>query len=87
MELKLTNTIKNDEEFKKLVYLTARGNIDDADKVLFDVINYLWDISNWYRLKETIEGKFIREVQNDCPDLALRFEYRECILKNSYILR
>lgn len=70
--------ITNDKEWFSLVYWIARRI---TDRTLFlRASGYLWDGMNWDRLSETTHGKFIRELDNDHPDLVLRAMYREQIL-------
>ena len=42
--------------------------------------DYLWHPENWSRLCNTKYGRFLREVDNKCPDLVLREQYRKEVL-------
>ena len=72
--------MNDDKEFFELVKNIANGSKHSRDNVL-KAAGYLWDGSNWERLKETSHGRFLREVHNECTDYTLQRMYREEILK------
>lgn len=79
--------ISNDNDWKNLVRNIANDSIGlgpNRRMLELEAAGYLWDSSNWERLKETSHGKFLRECGsvNDCPDYGLRRMYRDEVLKN-----
>lgn len=73
--------ITDDKDWENLVRNIANGSANER-RFILEAAGYLWDSYNWERLSETIHGKFLREMDNDVPDLLLRAEYRKQVLKS-----
>lgn len=73
--------IMDDKDWLTLVRNIANGSANERRYIL-EACGYLWDNSNWYRLADTIDGKFLREVDSDHPDLELMKEYRKQVLRS-----
>lgn len=74
--------LNTDQEWFALVLSIANKSANNKDTI-HDAAGYLWDSSNWDRLKYTSHGRFLREVNNVCPDFLLRTRYRKEVLEGS----
>jgi len=74
--------ITNDNKFNDLVLNIADTSAYNSGCVGEDAC-YLWLSKNWPRIKETSQGKFLREVHSKVPDLMLLSLYRQEVLRVS----
>lgn len=74
--------ISSDKKWVETVRMIAKHRPADPNYFI-EALKYLRTDDNWERLKETIHGRFIREMDNICPDPALRYQYRTEILKGN----
>lgn len=72
--------VRDDQDWQNLVRNIANGSIIDIREAVHEAAGYLWDSTNWERLKNTSYGRFLREVNNPCPDALLRAMYRREVL-------
>lgn len=74
--------IRTDKEFKILVHNICRSTFAPEREMVLEASGYLWDSSNWDRLKNTPWGLFLREcsTNNESPDLQLRGAARRTVL-------
>lgn len=73
--------IRDDQDWQNLVTNIANESANNRE-CIHEAAGYLWDSFNWERLKNTPHGKFLREVDNPCPDLLLRSMYRKAVLSH-----
>jgi trans-2-enoyl-CoA reductase len=71
--------IRDDQDWQNLVRNIANKSANNSESKTV-AVEYLWDHHNWDRLRETSYGRFLREVNNPCPDLILRSIYRKEVL-------
>jgi len=74
--------LRDDQDWENLVRNIANGSANTRENI-HEAAGYLWDSFNWDRLKYTSYGKFLREVNNEVPDLLLRARYRKEVLGGS----
>lgn len=79
--------MRDDKDFFNLVRNLANSSIDgyeDRHAAELEAAGYLWDDSNWERLKETPHGRYLRECGsvNKVPDYLLRSLYRKQVLES-----
>jgi hypothetical protein len=72
-------TVRDDQDWQNLVCNIANGSANNRECIA-EAADYLWDSLNWTRLQYTPHGRFMREVNNPCPDLLLRSLYRREVL-------
>lgn len=72
--------ITDDHGWQNLVRNIANDSANTRE-CIHEAAGYLWDSSNWERLRDTPHGRFLREVSNVCPDLTLRAMYRKQVLE------
>jgi hypothetical protein len=73
--------ITNDQDWQNLVKNIANSSANNSECIQ-EAVEYLWDLHNWNRLFQTPHGRFLREVNNPVPDLALRSLYRAEVLRS-----
>jgi hypothetical protein len=73
--------VRDDQDWQNLVRNIANGSANNRE-CIHEAAGYLWDSMNWERLKGISYGRFLREVNNPCPDLLLRSIYRKEVLGN-----
>lgn len=71
----------DDQDWENLVRNIANESANTRENI-HEAAGYLWDSYNWERLKNTKYGRFLREVNNPCPDVLLRSMYRKEVLAN-----
>lgn len=71
--------LRDDQDWQNLVRNIANNSANNREN-LHEAAGYLWDSSNWDRLKDTPHGRFLREVNTSIPDLFLRNAYRKEVL-------
>jgi len=71
--------VRDDQDFNNLVRNIANESANNRE-CIHEAASYLWDSYNWERLKNTPEGRFIREVVTSAPDPLLRSRYRTEVL-------
>lgn len=79
--------MRDDKEFFNVIKNLANSSIDgyeDRRAAELKAAEYLWDGSNWERLKETPHGRYLRECGsvNKVPDYGLRSLYRKQVLES-----
>lgn len=74
--------IRTDKEFKTLVYHICRSTFAPERDMVLEASGYLWDSSNWDRLRDTPHGIFLREcsTNNPSPDIQIRGYARRTVL-------
>jgi hypothetical protein len=73
--------VRDDQDFNNLVRNIANESANNRE-CIHEAAGYLWDSFNWERLKDTVQGRFIREVVTSAPDPLLRSLYRKEVLSN-----
>lgn len=76
--------VRDDQDWQNLVRNIANESANNRE-CIHEAAGYLWDSFNWERLKNTSFGRFLREVDNPCPDLLLRSMYRKEVLNNETV--
>ena len=74
--------LRDDQDWQNLVGNIANGSANTRENI-HEAAGYLWDYFNWERLKDTAHGRFLKEVNNLCPDLLLRARYRKEVLEGN----
>lgn len=72
--------INSDAGWQSFVTLIAQGQVHDHRAAVDEAEEYMRSGDNWYRLRETDHGKYVRELAASVPDPVLKRHYRDKVL-------